>query len=209
MRKLFLAIAIVFQTSSLSAQGGFIQMTDYAALNKSLLAKSNGLNILQADFVEKKTSSLIKDAKTANGKFTYRKDGKIRWEYLSPINTIILMDNQNVRIKEGGKITEKSHNGAMFKKMRSLISQFISGQFVNGKEFLVEYHQNQSQYKLVLKPKNQRLSKYIGKIELYMTKQSLDLAKMLIFSGPKDHTTFDFSNHKTNHSINEAILTEF
>ena len=63
----------------------------------SIRAAADGVSSLQADFVQTKHLKLLKRPIVSRGKLYYRRPSQVRWEYTSPIRSIVIMDARGVR----------------------------------------------------------------------------------------------------------------
>jgi outer membrane lipoprotein carrier protein len=62
-----------------------------------------GQETLVGDFAQRKRLSLFHDEVRSTGRFKFRRPGKLRWEYLAPDPSVILLDGTRVTVKTPGQ----------------------------------------------------------------------------------------------------------
>lgn len=198
---LFFVVAVNSQT--------FTKIGNSASCKAKINEKAKATKAIEADFSETVYSSMFNTPKKAVGELTYKKADKIRWEHTSPKKQIILINGSSARFLENGKEVTNPTANRVVKKIQGLMVQMFSGDFLNEKEFSITYYESAKQYKLVLKPKSSRMSKYITSIELLFSKSTLLLDSMTLIETEKDKINYTFSTVKTNTTISDTKFTQF
>ncbi|MBI5479858.1 MAG: outer membrane lipoprotein carrier protein LolA [Deltaproteobacteria bacterium] len=62
-----------------------------------------GQETLVGEFTQRKRLSLFRDELRSTGRFAFRSPGKLRWEYLTPDPSVILLDGARVTVKTPGQ----------------------------------------------------------------------------------------------------------
>ena len=177
---------------------------------KSAIQKQQKLTrSLIADFKETLHSEMFEETQNATGKLYYKQAQKIRWEHISPVKKILLIDGNKVRYSEKGKEIKDPSTKAIVKKIQSLMVKMLSGTFLDDKDFKISYYENSSQYKLELKPLSQRMSKYIDYVVLVFDKKYLQLKEMSLVESENEKLVYSFSNALLNNSISDIKFSDF
>lgn len=187
----------------------FTKVKNPSVCKNAINVKAKNTTSITANFDELMYSSMYNQPKKASGKLNYKKSNKIRWEHITPKKQIVLIDGTKVRLFEDGKEVKNATSNQVIKKVQSLMMQLFSGDFLNEKEFSVSYYESSTQYKLILKPKNSRMAKYISEVEMYFDKKSLQLAKMTMLETDADKVEYSFSSVTLNSSIPDSNFTKF
>ncbi len=187
----------------------FKKMSDAAKCKTAIQKKQNTIKSLTADFKETVYSEMFDDSQKATGKLSYKKSNKIRWEHTSPTKKILLIDGSKVKYSENGKEVKNPTSKAVVKKIQDLMVKMLSGSFLDGKDFAITYYENTTQYKLVLKPNSERLSKYIESIVLFFDKKDCLLKEMSLVESEDEKIVYTFSNAQVNPTINDTKFTSF
>jgi outer membrane lipoprotein-sorting protein len=152
---------------------------------------------------------MFNSVKTAKGILKYKQTDKIRWEHTAPKKKIILINGANVKLKENGEEINNAAANRVVKKVKSLMLQLFNGKFLDEKEFNISYYQNNNYYKLILKPKSSRTSRYISQIEIILDKKLLSIHKLILKETEEDKIVYTFSSIQMNHSVSDSNFTLF
>ena len=204
---LFIFSLLLF--SFTSSTFDYIKLKDASECKKKIKEKSGSTNTLYATFSENKFSSLFNNPKSGKGEIYFKKKDKIRWEHTSPISQIILIDGKSIKYQEDKKELNNVTTTKIVKKIQSLMVNLISGDFLNEKDFAIEYLSNQLNYKLILRPTSSKLSKYIQKVELVFDIKNLALKEMTLEETATEKVVYGFSNVSFNKTIEDNKFTKF
>jgi outer membrane lipoprotein carrier protein len=202
-------IALVLLVSLDSSAQSFTKVNDPSLCKKKINTHIKSTSSIIANFSEENYSSMFNSVKTAKGILIYKQTDKIRWEHTSPKKQLILIDGTNVRLKENGKEINNATTKRVVKKVQSLMIQLFNGKFLNEKEFNISYYENKSYYKLILKPKNSRMSKYISQIEMIFDKKILSMHQLILKETEEDKIVYTFSSVKFNQSVSDSNFKTF
>lgn len=162
---------------------------------------------ITADFTEKTTSTMLKEPAIGTGKFDFKKENKVRWDN-SSAKQLILINGDKVKLYENGKLNTNPANQKVVKQIQGMMISMLSGDFLNEKDFTISYFEAIKHYKLVLKPKNARMSKYIQKIELLFNKKTYLLDEMSMIESAQQSIVYTFTNQKINQTISDSKFTQ-
>lgn len=200
---------VLLFVASLSFGQSYSKVSNTSVVKSKINAKAKSTKSISANFSEEVHSSMFNSAKKASGKLNYKQSDKIRWEHISPKKQTILINGSKVQMKEDGKIVDNVATNRIVKKVQSLMMQLFNGDFLNEKEFTIGYYENQSNYKLVLKPKSSRMSKYISSIEMVFNKKNLELSQMNMIETEDDFVEYKFTSVIMNKPISDTKFTQF
>lgn len=187
----------------------FKKIADPSKCKAAIQKQQKSTKSLIADFKETAHSEMFDDAKKATGKLYYKQSQKIRWEHTSPIKKILLINGSKVRYSEKGKEIKDPSTKAIVKKIQSLMVKMLSGTFLDDKDFKITYYENSAQFKLILKPTSERISKYIDNVVLIFDKKDILLKEMSLIESENEKLVYSFSNVLLNNSINDLKFTDF
>ncbi|HLU86599.1 MAG TPA: outer membrane lipoprotein carrier protein LolA [Taishania sp.] len=204
MRLFFVFLMLL--TFSVSAQE-FKTVVDKGAVKSAIEKKHKETSSITADFSEKIYSDMFKDAQIGKGKFYFKKDQKVRWENTTA-QQLILISGDKVKLFEKGRLNANPTSQKVVKQIQGMMISMLSGDFLNEKDFSINYLENATNYKLILTPKTPRMSKYISKIELLFDKKSCLLDELGMFESKNQKIIYTFTNLKINQSIADTKFTE-
>jgi len=204
----WLTILLILAVNISFAQG-FKEVTKTSALKQKLYQKTQNTNTISANFDEAVYSSMYSTVKQGKGLLKYKKEDKIRWEHTAPKSQVILIRNGTYRVFENGKEVKNGTSNQVARKVQSLMMQLFNGDFLDGKDFTIRYFENNKMYKLLLDPKNPRMSRYISQIEMFFNKSDLSLQKLALVETEQDKIVYSFSSINMNGNIKDDHFTKF
>ena len=207
MIRLLLISSLFF--SFISISDGYTLVKDSSICSRKILEKSTLTNTLSANFSERKISSLYNTPKTAKGKLFFKKNDKIRWEHFDPNHQVILINGKKIKYQENHKEIKNTTSTMVVKKIQKLMLNLINGNFLAQKEFLINYYENNQNYKLILKPLNKKIGRYLSEVDLIFDKNSLELKEMELCENETEKVEYTFSNIQINKSIDDSNFSNF
>ena len=163
---------------------------------------------ISADFVQEKHLKILSEPLVSKGRFYYQVQGSLRWEYESPIQSILLMQEGRIRryIKRDNSLIEDA--GARLQAMQVVlleITRWLNGRFDDNPDFDSVLKTGR---KIVLTPTKQSLSKFIKRIELMLSNRPGIIESVMIYESEDSFTKIEFKNVKINKEIEEFIFRE-
>lgn len=162
---------------------------------------------LTCDFTMSKESTLIQDRNESKGKMYFQAPHKMRWEYTSPNKSALIVNEQNVVLKNADGSTNTNVNTRMLKGLSDIIIGTIDGSGLQDEKNFTStlvYMSQSTNYILQLEPKG-RLANLYKQIDIVFNKaylaESIELTEK---NG--DSMTIQFSNHKTNQQIDQNLF---
>lgn len=206
MRFILFFLLIIFFFNTSFAQK-YERITSPSSVKKSIQVKHQNTKTLSSDFTEEVHSSMFNTPQNGNGTLFFKQTDKIRWEN-SNSKQLILINGDKVKLYDNGKSSGNPMANKLVKKIQGMMLSMLSGDFLNEKEFTIAYFENGKNYKLILTPKNARMSKYISKIELYFNQKNLLLTEMILHESNDQKMIYTFTNTKTNQPINDTKFNQ-
>ena len=198
---------VIFLISFVGNTQSYSKVKDVTKCKQLINTKAKKTSSISGDFTEVIHSSMFNSEKKATGRMSYKREDKIRWEHISPKKQIILIDGKKMRMMEK-EITNSTSN-RIVKKVQGLMLQLFNGDFLNEKEFTITYFENSKNYKLILKPKSSRMSKYISSIEMIFNKRDIALKQLILKETEDDKIVYKFNNILFNKAISNTTFTRF
>ncbi len=140
------------------------------------------------------------------GIFYFQAPNSLRWEYRSPVQSILLMHDGRTKryILKNGAITEDA--GAHLQSMQVVlqdISRWLSGRFEENPAFSASLEPGR---KIVLRPKEKGLASMIQRIELILSDRPGIIKAVMIYEGENSYTRFEFKNAILNQPLQDSIF---
>jgi len=166
------------------------------------------LQSIQADFIQEKHLKILVRPLVSTGTFTFQAPQSLRWEYRTPVPSILLMAGGKVKkfIERDGQLEEdKGMRLDSMQVMLSQISNWLDGRFSDNDMFSVSFLGERT---VLLTPREQALAGLISKIELTLADRKGLLDGVTIFEGPDSYTKMTFKNAVLNEEIPVSVFTD-
>lgn len=173
-----------------------------------LQAKQVHLRSVQADFIQEKHLKILARPIISTGTFTFQAPQSLRWEYQTPIRSVLLMHGGKVKkfMERDGVLTEdKGMRLDAMQVVLAEISNWLDGRFTDNAMFTVSFPEKKT---ILLTPKDQGLAALISRIELKLADQAGLLDQVIIFEGPGSFTSLTFNNRTLNQEIPATLFTQ-
>ncbi len=175
---------------------------------KEFRKEARSVQSLSADFVQEKNLKILIQPIVSKGKFRFKKPDSLRWEYESPVRSILLMHNGDMRRFLEGQDGLREDHGPGKQGMQVVMGQislWLSGNFENIPDFQATVEENRA---IVLTPASASLSAFISRIELIPSDRPGVLRSVILYEGEDSYTTIRFENVKVNEDLPESLFVE-
>jgi len=171
------------------------------------ITKASGdMNTMQCDFTQVKELSFMDDKVTSEGKMYYKKENKIRWEYIKPIKYVFSSDGQKVSM---GDKTVPVNSSKMFGEISKVMAGGVSGSgLVNSPDFDSQFMVGKDDYQIILTPKKKEIKDLFSAIQLYIGKADSRIRSVELVEKSGDKTTITLKNVKVNTAIDDKLFSE-
>ncbi len=176
---------------------------DLDAIISKVQKTYEGIQNIQADFVQLTTSSATKETQKADGLVYFKKPGMMKWEYKSPTNDIIVSDGRTIWSYQQDigqvMIGNASDSGA------SISNNFLAGMGNLKKDFDIELEKpDNNSYVLKLNPKVPQPN--IQRLYIAVDKKTSLVKQTIVFDLLGNETKVIFENLKINQSVPANIF---
>lgn len=184
-------------------------MNDPSSFIKKTMEISKTTTTIESDFTQKKHLSFFSEDVNSNGKFYYKKENLLRWEYVSPFKYIMVMNKDKLYINDDVKTTMFDVNSnKMFSEINDIMISCLNGTILtDNKKFKTSFFEDKATYLVKLSPLSDKMKEYLKQIEILFNKNDLSLSQLKLIELSGDFTTITFRNKKMNHIIpNEKFI---
>ena len=171
---------------------------------EGIQSAASTITSVRAEFVQEKHMEILARPVVSRGVFYFQAPNSLRWEYRSPVQSILLMHEGRTKryIMRNGAITEDA--GAQLQSMQVVlqdITQWLNGRFEENPAFSASLEPDR---KIVLRPKEKSLASMIQRIELILSDRPGIIAAVMIYEGEKSYTRFEFQNTILNQPLQDS-----
>ncbi len=208
MRKLFFILCICMTVICLHAQyAGYKTVADMTGFKDQFAAASRKTQSVAADFVQEKNLSMLSEKISSRGKFWFKKDGLVRMEYTQPFQYLVIINKNNVFVKDGqkeNKISTKSNK--LFQQINRMMVDCVQGTALGNPDFKVSVFENAAAYLVELTPVAKGMKDYFKNINIVLSKKDYSVNKLEMYEQTGDNTIISFTNKELNASIPDALF---
>jgi outer membrane lipoprotein-sorting protein len=155
---------------------------------------------IRTDFTQEKRMKILARPLVSEGRFFYRSPVQIRWEYSSPIQSVLLMDGGDVKRYTRRDSAWVQDRGTGLEAMRFVlqdISGWVSGDFESSRNFSAELL-NGPPVQVALTPRDPSIGAFIQRVVLTLSSRPGVLKSVEIVEGPTSSTLIEFRNTEIN-----------
>jgi len=163
---------------------------------------------ISAEFIQEKHLRILTKPLVSRGIFYYQAPRSLRWEYKSPVRSILLMHQGKIRryIEGSSGLTEDL--GAGLQAMQSVlqeITRWLKGDFANNPMFSASLKRDG---KIVLTPREKAFASIIKRIELILSDRPGVIESVTIYEGKDSFTKIEFQNVRVNDPLKDSLFQE-
>ena len=210
-KNLILLIVLLACTTSVSAQYQNATEEQKKEIVGKIMQASGGMSTMLCDFTQVKELSFMDEKTTSEGKMYYKKEDKIRWEYIKPTKYVFSMDGKNIYFKQGDNnaTTMSVKSNKMFSELSKLLIGAVSGSgLVDSPDFDSQFTIGKDDYKIILTPKKKEVKDLFSSVQLFVNKSDSRILSVELIEKSGDKTTISLKNTQTNNDIDDNLFTE-
>lgn len=175
---------------------------------EGIRAAAENVKAIRADFVQEKHLPILAKPLVSNGRFVYRHPDSLRWEYFSPVKSVLLMVDGKARRFIQSELGLVEDAGARMQAMQFVMPEiggWLSGRFEDNPMFDARLEENG---RIVLIPKDEGMARFIQRIELLLSERPGVIDQVLIFEGQTAYTRMQFSDIQVNPVVEDRLFRD-
>jgi outer membrane lipoprotein-sorting protein len=175
---------------------------------ENIRAAASRVDSISADFVQEKHLPILARPLISEGRLFYRRPDALRWEYTSPVKSVLLMHDGDARRfvqSDGGLVEDASVRLQAMQFVMPEISGWLGGRFQDNPLFHASLNGTN---KILLAPKDPSMARFIQRIELLMSERPGVIDEVLIFESDDAFTRMIFSRTQVNPSLEDRLFQE-
>lgn len=207
MKNVILLLSVFCFAISADAQD-FYPMKDIPSFKENLQLSASTTKTIDCDFTQYKFLSFLSEEIESEGHMSFKKENKIRWEYISPFNYLILLNDSKLKIvdDEDESNFDLSSNKT-FQRINDMIVNSVQGNVLDESLYNFKFKENSDTYYVVLTPKEAQMAEYVSSIHLYFDRSDYSVNKVKLLEQSGDYTTLVFRNKKLNEVMLESLFS--
>lgn len=208
MNKLILITVIVFAGIAAEAQhAGYTPVTDLPKFKEQFATIARKTETIKSDFTQEKNLSMLSDKIVSKGKFWFKKQDLLRMEYSKPYDYLMILNKENMYIKDGqkeNKISVKSNK--IFQQINKITVDCVQGEVFSNPDFATGVYENKNDYMVELSPVTKGLKEFFKNIDVVIDKKDYSVTTIIMNENSGDNTILHFTNRELNTPIPDALF---
>ena len=186
----------------------FLFFIGWADTWENIRQKSGSIETIRADFIQEKHLKILSKPLISKGVLYFKAPGSLRWEYESPVRSVLLMHNGQINrfVKSGEGFSRDS--GMKLQAMQVVMDEitlWLSGRFQDNPNFKATLEPGP---KIVLTPRENAFKAIIARIDLILSEQPGVINSVTIFENEESLTKLIFKDAILNEPLNDSLFEE-
>jgi len=203
------AMGLLFMVSveSVGQYAGYKPVADLTTFKKTFTSESARVMTITSDFTQEKILSALTEKITSTGKFWFKRNNRVRIEYLKPFSYLMIMNADKIHVRDNQKentINVKSNK--IFQQVNRIMIDCVQGTILESKDFSTKVFENEKVYLLEMTPTSKSLRDFFQTILLKVDKRDYSVNAIEMNEPGGDQTIISFHNKKLNEQVGDAVF---
>ena len=189
-------------------QPGYKPIADPSQFRELFASTAKATQTIKSDFIQEKELSLLSEKIVSKGKFWFKKENKVRMEYQQPFQYLMIMNQNNIYIKDGQKENKIStRSNKLFQQVNKIMMDCIQGTVLNNPEYKVNVFENSQGFLVELIPSAKALRDLFKNINIFVSRKDYSVVKLELHEQSGDKTVISYQNKEMNANLPDALFT--
>ena len=207
MRSIITILLFSLSLACIAQPSGYTKLQDVSAFKTKLSTANSKIKNIASDFKQIKNLSLLSEKITSKGKFYYQEEDNVRIEYTTPYEYLLVMSGNKLLIKDEAKTNRINTGGSkMMQSVNGVMIDCMRGTVFANPDFETTAYTNSKNYLLAMTPTTPEMKQLFERIDVYFSKDGLDVNKLVMTEIGGDYTSMEFFNIRHNTSLNESLF---
>ena len=203
-----IAVVMVLLFSSMALGAGNIPRNDWRNNWQSIKTAISHIQSVKASFVQEKHMKILIKPLVSKGVFFFQKPDSLRWEYLTPIRSVLVFHNASVQYFFMGShgLTKTAGSGIQAMEVwLQEMANWLNGRFDENPAFDMRLIPGSK--KIILTAKDPSIGRFVRKIEIYLARQPGGIKSVWIYESKDSYTRLIFKNLTFNDNLKPDLFT--
>lgn len=203
-----LLMLLLMVTKMISAQPkGYTNVDNPAEFKSHFASEGQKIASVQSDFIQEKNLSLLEEKIISEGKFWYKKENKVRLEYRTPFQYLMILNGDQMIVRDEQKESRLStHSNKLFQQINRIMMGCVNGSILDSKDFTSQIYQNDKTYLLSMTPNVKALKEFFQTIQVMVDKKDWSVLGITMIEPGGDNTVIKFTNRVLNENLNDSLF---
>ena len=207
LKKIFI-ILLVIHGGKLNAQyPGYKLLTDTEDFRKQFIKTAQEIMTIKSDFIQEKNLSMLSEKIVSTGMFWFKKENMVKMEYLKPFQYLMVINKNNVMLKDGEKINTISvRSNKLFQQISRIMLDCVQGAVFSNPDFKIKIFENKTSWIIEMAPVAKGLNDFFKTINILIDKKNYSVTSINMIELSGDNTLIIFKNREINIEIPDATF---
>ncbi len=176
------------------------KMESQETFNRRLNEVAANTHSIACDFIQEKYLDVFAEKILSKGKFYFRKENKIALCYTQPLDYLIVINGQKLKIVSEGKanVVDVGSN-KMMDGMNRLLAACMTGNLNLLQEgYQMDFLEDSVYYLVRIRPQQKDLQFYMREMALWFDKKDMAVVRLRLSENESDYTEYRFLNRQFN-----------
>ena len=192
MKRYILIIGYWLLIVALSAQ-----TTSEQKIIQEMTAAAERIKTIQCEFTQTRYMKMLSKEQVSTGKMFCQQPDKLRWEYVSPKASALIMDGVNVRMTKADTGNE-SRNKFVGEMARMIMNSVAGKCLTDSKAFLVSAQETPTEYVATLLPQKKEMKRMYTKLVLHFDLKQSTVTEIEMYEKSGDRTVIELRDIRIN-----------
>jgi outer membrane lipoprotein-sorting protein len=186
---------------------GYKPVKDLNQFKQIFIAAAKNTQTIKSDFVQEKEMSLLSEKIVSKGKFWFKKNNQVRMEYTHPFQYLMIINGNNIFIKDGQKENKiSSRSNKLFQQINNIILDCIQGTVLNNPEYKTKAFESNQLFLIELTPAAKALREFFKNINIFVSKKDYSVTRLELMEQSGDKTVITYLNKELNSTLPDALF---
>jgi outer membrane lipoprotein-sorting protein len=171
---------------------------------------ASNIQSIRADFVQERHLEILQRPLISKGRFYYRRPDALRWEYETPIRSILLVHGSRMKRyaeRDGGLVPETGPGVDAMQFVTAEMTRWFEGRFRQAPYFEAEMI-SESGDRIRLRPKQAAMSKMIRHIDVTFSDTPGIIESVTVFEEEKSFIQLMFKQVEVNRTLPDRLFED-
>jgi len=192
----------------LAQYNNFTEISDISGFRKKFNEESAKIKSISSNFEQEKELTILSEKIISKGEFRFKRENKIRIEYLDPFYYLMIINGDKMIIKDDqNETTMNVRSNKLFQQVNNIMVESVNGTIIDNEDFSVRIFEDASRYLMEMTPVDKTLKGFFNTILIYADKESFSVTQILMNESSGDTTLIKFVNRNLNAQLSDEIFT--
>lgn len=206
-RILSVLLLLLIQFAVYGQFAGFTPIKDISVFKTNFQKESSSIRSISSNFTQEKVLTALTEKITSNGIFRFKRDSKVRLEYIKPFSYLMIMNGDKMLVRDDNKESRMNmKNNKLFQQINRIMIDCLQGSILDSKDFTTMVFENDKVFLLEMTPVSKSLKNFFQTIVLKVEKSDYSVQSMQMNEPGGDYTLLTFTDKKLNVTLQDEVF---